>query len=55
MLCIVCYNCSLIALNWRNKLKKFLVSYNKNSGIITLNKHVDVEHYIIMKVWVRNE
>jgi hypothetical protein len=49
MFCIICYNCSLNVLNSRKKSKKCLISYNKNSGIITLNKDMDVEHYIIIK------
>jgi len=55
MFCIVCCNCSFNTLNPRTNLKKCLISYNKNNGIITLNKHMDVEHYIIIKAWVRSE
>jgi hypothetical protein len=55
MFCIVCYNCSFNGLNSRTKSRKCLISYNKNSGLIALNKHMDVEHYIIIKAWVRSE
>jgi hypothetical protein len=36
-------------LNPKNKLRKGLISYYKTNGITCLQKHLDVDHFVIFK------
>jgi beta-lactamase class A len=47
MICIFCYDSLILNLNPKIQSKKGLIIYNTTNDIITLRKHVNVNHYII--------
>jgi hypothetical protein len=49
MRCILCYHNAINILNPRTKQRKGLITYYKTYGITALKKHVDVNHYVIVK------
>jgi len=49
MRCILCYDIVINISNPRIKERKGLITYYKTYGIITLKKHVDADHFIIVK------
>ncbi len=51
MHCILCYQKPIIRINSRTQGKKRLIFQYKISGIISLKKHVDVEHIVIAKMF----
>lgn len=51
----LCYSNNLFFFNWKNKLKKGLISYFKTSGITFLRKHVDTNLLVVSKQIGREE
>ncbi len=51
MCCILCYQELVIGINSRTLARKGLISYYKNNGITSLKKHVDVKHFVIVKMF----
>jgi hypothetical protein len=51
MHCIICYNSPILNLNSKTQVKKWLIIYNTTSGIIALRKHVNVNDFIIFKIF----
>ncbi len=49
IICILCYDNPVNILNPRTKERKGLITYNKTYGITVLTKHVDADHFIIVK------
>jgi hypothetical protein len=49
MRCILCYDSAINIPNARTKERKGLIIYNKTYGINALTKHVDADHFIIVK------
>jgi len=49
MICILCYDNVVNIHNVRIKEIKGLITYYKTYGIIALKKHVDADHFIIVK------
>ncbi len=50
MRCILCYQEPIIGINSRTQARKGLIYYYKTNGI-TSQKHVDVEHIVIAKLF----
>jgi hypothetical protein len=49
MRCILCYDNVVNIHNPRTKEKKSFITYYKTYGIIVLKKHVDANHFRIVK------
>ncbi len=49
MRCILCYDTIINISNPRTKERKGLITYYKIYGITALKKHVDANHFIIVK------
>jgi hypothetical protein len=51
MCCILCYQNLVIGINPRTQARKGLISYHKTNGIISLKKHVHVDHFFIAQMF----
>jgi hypothetical protein len=47
----VCYNILVLFCNHKIRTRKGPILYNTTNGITTLKKHVNVNHYIIAKMF----
>jgi len=51
MRCILCYSSLVLFCNLKTEAKKGLIIYSTTNGIVTLKKHVNVDHSIIVKIF----
>jgi hypothetical protein len=49
MHCIICHNNPIINVNINTQARKGLIIYNTTNGIVTLKKHVNLDHFNILK------
>ncbi len=54
MRCIFCYVSPILITNAKTQTRKGLILYNNANGIITLKKHVYVDHCMITKIFEEN-
>jgi hypothetical protein len=51
MRCILYFQKLVIGINPRTQVRKGLIFYYKTNGIISLKKHVDVDHSVIAQMF----
>jgi hypothetical protein len=51
MRCILCFQKLVLGINPRTQVRKGLIFYYKTNGIISLKKHVDVDHSVIAQMF----
>jgi hypothetical protein len=51
MRCILCSQKLIIEINPRTQARKGLISYYKTNGMISFEKHVDVDHFFIAQMF----
>jgi hypothetical protein len=49
MRCILCHNNPILNVNPKMQARKGLITYNRTNGIVTLRKHVNLDHLNILK------